>query len=756
MSAQDPLSDSFQVDPMMMDLFKVELETQAQILSAGLLELERQGEAFRDYEPLMRAAHSIKGAGRIVNMEPLIHLSHDIEDVFVSVKSGATLSAKMIDTLLRSVDLLAKLSKISQSTMHVWLKQHQDEWNDVCRAIQEIVKEEAAPSKPLPAIDTAEQTQPLAEEKSKAPPTPPPILREDRILRVTAQNLNRLMGLAGEAMVESRWLEPFSESLTTTKNLHLKLADYLDHFKKTLANEKSEEKLFYYLHESFRLADKCRENLAADLASLELFIGRNAQLSTRLYGEVIDTRMRPFADCLEGFSRMVRDLAKQLNKKVRLEIFGKNTPVDRDILEKLEAPLGHLLRNAVDHGIETPQERVAAGKSPEGKITLEAQHRGRMLLISISDDGQGINLERLRQHIVERHLIRQDVAQKLSESELLEFLLLPGFSTAKEVTDISGRGVGLNVVQNMVHEVAGTLRILQTLGKGTSFYLQLPLTLSVMRALIVEICGDPYAFPLSRVDRVLEVSKSQIETIEGRQYFPFEEQNIGVVPATQVLELEEVPQGDKDLSIVVFSDRHNAYGVLVDKLLGQRELVVHELDARLKKIQDVQAAALMEDGSPIFILDVEDMVRSIHRLLTLGKLKGPQYEKEKAHTKQKKRILVVDDSITVREVEARLLRNHGYDVETAVNGVDGWNAARVGEYDLVISDVDMPRMNGIELVRAIRSDARLKSLPVMIVSYKEREDDRLLGLEAGANYYLTKSCFHDETLLHAVIDLIGE
>ena len=250
------------------------------------------------------------------------------------------------------------------------------------------------------------------------------------------------------------------------------------------------------------------------------------------------------------------------------------------------------------------------------------------------------------------------------------------------------------------------------------------------------------------------MSRDEIEIVGDHQYCRFEEHNIGLVPARQVLELEGfAPEGD--LSVVVVSDRLNRYGVVVDSFIEERDLVVRPLDTRLGKVPDISAAAFMEDGSPVLIIDVEDLVRSIANLISGGRLRkvGRAVKEEDG---VRKRILVVDDSITVREVERKLLENHGYHVEVAVDGMDGWNAVRSATYDLVVSDVDMPRMTGIELVNSIKQDPHLKSLPVMIVSYKDREEDRMAGLEAGANYYLTKSSFHDETLLNAVVDLIGE
>jgi two-component system sensor histidine kinase and response regulator WspE len=308
----------------------------------------------------------------------------------------------------------------------------------------------------------------------------------------------------------------------------------------------------------------------------------------------------------------------------------------------------------------------------------------------------------------------------------------------------------------MAQEVGGTVRVVSEPGKGMSFYLQLPLTLSVLRTLIVEIAGEPYAFPLARIDRALMLPKDDIDTVANRQYFTLDGQHIGLVSAHQVLELQN-PTGDSAaLPVIVISDRLTSYGLVVDRFLGESDLVVQPLDARLGKIPDISAAALMEDGTPILIVDVEDTVRSVDNLLFGRRLRQVGRAERGAVAPVRKRILVVDDSITVREAERQLLENHGYEVEVAVNGMDGWNAVRSGHYHLVITDIDMPRLNGFELVSQIKNQPQLCTIPVMIVSYKDSEEDQRRGLEAGANYYFTKSRFHDETLLQAVIDLIGE
>ncbi len=756
-------------DASMFDLFSIELETQCKVFNQGLIDLEQKPKDQKLLESLMRAAHSIKGAARVVSLSPIVQLAHAMEDCFVAAQNQKLdISVTQIDQLLRSVDLLSRLSKVKTKELNSWLKEQHPLIETLIQEIaipssrlveseskniRKFTKQETIGLPPLPLIKVVKKEETKKVETKKAFQT---AFNQDRVLRITAQNLNRLMGLAGESLVESRWLYPFGDSLQEFKNNLKDVAGLTDLLRDSLKKEQLNEETQVYLKELHQKLNEMRYHLSGRLNELDSFIRRHSSLSDRLYQEVINSRMRPFADGVEGFPRMVRDLAHQLGKRVKLEIEGKSTPVDRDILEKLESPLSHLLRNAIDHGIESPEERIAVGKSAEGVIKLEARHRGGMLAITVSDDGRGIDIEQLRQKILEKNLASQDMANRLTDAEILDFLFLPGFSTSASVTEISGRGVGLNVVQNTIQEVGGSVHIVFTPGKGMTFHLQLPLTLSVIRALLVEISGEAYAFPLARIDQAFLVNREEVEIIENRQFFHYEGQNIGLISAWQVLELDEPQFTVQRLPVIVVSDRTNSYGIVVDRLMGEKELVVQELDPRLGKIPDISAGALMEDGSPILIIDIEDIVLSIDNLLSGGRLTKIAYSSESQTSRPRKRVLVVDDSITVREVECRLLQNQGYEVETAVNGIDGWNAARIGHYDLIITDIDMPRMNGIELLRAIRSDPKLQHLPVMIVSYKEDEGDRIQGLEAGANYYLTKSSFHDATLIEAVKDLIGK
>jgi two-component system sensor histidine kinase and response regulator WspE len=563
------------------------------------------------------------------------------------------------------------------------------------------------------------------------------------------------MGLAGESLIEANWLQPHADSMMSLKWRLVELSRTLEKLQDTLDQGNYEQDGKQYLEEARHKEQECVNLLSDRLNELELYAQRTANLSDRLYREVITSNMRPFADGIQGFPRMIRDLARKLNKEVKLEIVGKVTSVDRDILKKLEAPLTHILRNATDHGIELPEERTAVGKPSEGTIRLEAFHRGGMLAITISDDGRGINSENLRQKIINKNLATSEIATQFTDAELMEFLFLPGFSTAKQVTEISGRGVGLDIAKSMAQEVGGTVRAASLAGKGTSFHFQLPLTLSVVRTLLVEISGKPYAVPLARIEQIITLEQSEIAEVENRQYFTMNQQNIGLIAAHQVLELSASKELSGLLSVVIISDQASIYGLVVDKFLGERDLVVRPLDPRLGKVRDISATSLLGDGSPVLIVDVSDMVRTIDAILNIGQLNKVGVESAAVTLDKRQKILVVDDSITVREMERKLLENRGYNVDIAVNGVEGWNAVRTNHYDLVISDIDMPRMNGIELVRQIKSHPRLHSLPVIIVSYRDRTEDRIQGLEAGADYYLTKSSFHDSTLIDAVVDLIG-
>lgn len=778
----------------MVELFRMEADNQLNILTQGLLSLEQGDKA--GLEAMMRAAHSLKGAGRIVGINAAVAVAHAMEDCFVAAqRSQVTLGGTQVDFLLQGVDVLTRIAQSSDADLPAWEGERAAVVEAVVGDLKSILAPRAPAEAPVPVAPPApapthRHSPPPAPVAPPAPPAPhpapvieppppaaaasasapapvvppPPASRpaadaakaeraDARTLRVTAENLNRLLGLAGESLVESRWLRPFGVAVSRLKRLHYELAGTIEQLRDRIEAGHSGEHLKESLLESQRRLALCREYLGGRLDELDTYDRRSTNLAQRLYGEALAVRMRPFSDGITGFPRMVRDVARALGKEVRLVIAGEETQVDRDVLEKLEAPLGHLLRNAVDHGIELPEVRTAAGKPPGGTITLEARHQAGVLLVAVSDDGRGADPEAIREAVVRKKLVAAETAPRLSDAELLEFLFLPGFTMKETVTEISGRGVGLDVVQSMVKAVRGAVRAASTPGRGMRFQLQLPLTLSVVRALLVDVAGEPYAIPLGFITRTLRLPESEIASTEGRQHFAFEGRRVGLLAAHQVLGKPGAPRG-ASLPVVILGEPDRRYGIVVDAFIGERELVVQPLDPRLGKVQDIAAGSLMEDGSPVLIVDVEDLVRSVEKAAAAGTL-GTVHAAAAAAKLSGKRVLVVDDSLTVRELERKLLETRGYSVEIAVDGMDGWNAVRTGTFALVISDVDMPRLDGVELTKLIKRDPKLRGLPVMIVSYKDREEDRRRGLDAGADYYLTKGSFHDETMLNAVHDLIG-
>lgn len=751
-------------DASMLELFRLEAEAQTQVLVQGLMALERNPTQADQLEACMRAAHSLKGAARIVGLDAGVQVAHVMEDCLVGAQEGRLrLTSGHIDALLAGTDILLHIADAQPERA----EQAQQGVPAMVERLQALLSGKA-PAPPAPPVAMPVEPAPVAIEAATESSTPPAAPAEpaprrrssdsdeagERVLRVTAERLNQLLDYSSKSLVESQRLKPLLDSLQRLKRIQASASRVLDGARDAASTANLDAEAQAYLADARRLVGECQQLLSEQIAELDEFSFKAGQRAQSLYDTALSCRMRPFSDVLSGQARMVRDLGRSLGKAVRLDVQGATTQVDRDVLEKLEAPLTHLLRNAVDHGIESAEVRARAGKPEQGVIQLLARHHAGMLVLELQDDGGGVDLDRLRSAIVRRQLSSEETVARLTEDELLSFLFLPGFSMREQVTEVSGRGVGLDAVQHMVRQLRGGIRMEQVRGQGARFHLEVPLTLSVVRSLVVTIGGEAYAFPLAHIERMRRLAPDEIVQLEGRQQFWHEGRHVGLVSASQLLQRPDGEATPDEIPVVVIRDRESAYGVAVEKFIGERTLVVVPLDARLGKVQDVSAGALLDDGTPVLILDVEDMLRSVEKLLATGRLERIDPTGRLAGP-ARKRVLVVDDSLTVRELERKLLLGRGYDVAVAVDGMDGWNALRSEHFDLVITDIDMPRMDGIELVTLIRRDTRLQSLPVMVVSYKDREEDRRRGLDAGADYYLAKASFHDEALLDAVVDLIG-
>jgi two-component system sensor histidine kinase and response regulator WspE len=789
----------------MLELFKLEAESHCAALTEGLLALEKSPGDTSAVEPLMRAAHSIKGAARIVGLDVVVTLAHVMEECFLAAKSGKeALTPGRVDQLLRGVDVLAEIRAISEADLATWTASQAARIDALVTELKSAVPQGgavaavsvAAPagvaplhssSVPVPAAVGAALPNDAGSSDSalsaSAPSTSTPstsalsasgpsasALGADgsASVRVASDVLNRMLSLAGESTVEAsrmQTLRVLAENLRARERAVENGLESLrervhDSRRKSasdpLMRERSDEQIDTWLATLGAETSRLRGAVVEHSARFDETMRRVEELSGALYTEVLRSRMRPFSEGASAFPRMVRDIARQLNKSVEFVLIGGGVEVDREILQKLESPLTHMIRNSLDHGVEPESERNAAGKPTKATIKLIARHQSGMLVVEVQDDGRGIDPEAIRRKVAEKKMVDEATAARLTRQELMEFPFLPGFSTKQAVTEISGRGVGLDVVMSMVQAVSGTISLESEPGRGTRFVMRLPVTRSVLRAALVRIGGQLFAVPLARLHRVALIAPEDVSPVQGRQQFTLDDQSVGLLRASDMLGGAEPPANASSLSVLVIGGRNDELcGLIVDEVCGEEDLVIRPLDSRLGTVAHIAAAAIRADGIPVFVVDVDDLLRSVKQSLQEGKPLGVAAKYVEAQNASRRRILVVDDSITVREVERQLLQRRGYHVEIAVDGKEGLNALKAGKFDLLVTDVDMPRMTGIELIRALRKEPRFAELPVIIVSYKDRQEDRLAGLDAGANAYLTKSSFHDDSLIRMVEDLIG-
>ncbi|MBF0263756.1 MAG: Hpt domain-containing protein [Gammaproteobacteria bacterium] len=780
------------LDLSMLDLFKTEAESQAQIIDENLLNLEQEPDNNSLLEVLMRASHSIKGAARMIGFIPIVDLAHKMEDCFVNTQKGkCQLNKNAIDLLLKCNDFLMAIPHIANDDIIDWLSINQENYQLHLRALDKLAANQDShldalkaflkpgetpdqdkTSKPDTTKDTkdtkvTENVNRQNEASSIAKLKPEKSLIKDKTqaksnnpvasVRIQSEQLNRMLAVSNEMVVSQQWMQTHLNELHQLKKKQIDLASSLTNLREILENMGISHEQLPVLKETEKKLSLLRQELQTNISEVDDYDRKSYILSSRLNREVISSRMRGFVECTHGFKRMVRDVSQALGKQVKLNMEGLDTLVDSDILDKIEAPLTHLIRNAIDHGIEMPEVRSQKGKSPEGLIKLSAYHNAGHLNITIKDDGRGVDLVQLKTKIINKGMINQQMADHLSESELLDFLFLPGFSTREDVTEFSGRGVGLDVVHSETVAMGGQIRSSSQIDQGILIQLQLPLTLSVIRSLLTQIGGAYYAFPLARIHAVIKKNINDIFSLEKQQFITFNEHEISLCDGGQILELKDAGVYSKPvLDIVVLSERGEYFAIVVDQIISEASLALHKIDPRLGKIKDISSAAIADDGKLVLVIDVDDLFISIQEKVNIHSIPMKQSEARHENHQSGKRVLVVDDSITIREVEKNLLESKGYLVDVAVDGADGWNSVRENYYDLVISDIDMPRMNGIEFVSLIKSDSRLCKIPVMIVSYKDNEQDKRMGLDAGADYYLTKGSFHDDTMIEAVIDLIGE
>lgn len=719
------------VEDDMIELFFDEAHERLEQLAGKLIEVERRpadGELLRD---VFRDLHTVKGSSAMVGLAPVNALAHAAEDLVGQIRdAGRAADGAVVDALLAALDALRAMLGQARARVPIAI----DPAPVIARLRNPTAARAATAIAPAPAADAA----PTAD---RARPT----------IRVDFEKLDRLLNLVGELVLgrdELRGavssLGSLSAELATDRGVARRVA----HARTAVASGASSGAASHKLE---ALGDELSrvERVLGDLASdLDRGTDRLDAISDELREQVMRLRMVPVAGVFRKHVRTVRDLGASLGKRARLELDGDDTELDKLLVEALDEPLLHLVRNAVDHGLEATEARAAAGKPAEGVIRLAAAHRGNQVEIRVSDDGRGLDPVRLRAVAVERGVLSAAEAEALDDRGARELIFRAGFSTARTVSEVSGRGVGMDAVrQTIVSRLKGTIEVESTPGQGTTFVLKLPLTLAIIQVVIARAGGETFAISLDVVQRVLAVAPGDIAMIGDREVCVVRGRHVPLIRLAAVLELDGgADSGELPLVLVELAGQH--YALVCEHLVGKREIVIKSLGPLLAAVPCVAGATLLGERVAL-ILDVPAVVRrALERPAPIAG--GPR----SGAAATGRHILLVEDSDIVREALRRLLVDAGYLVTVAVDGQHGLELARERQYDLVSTDVMMPRLDGYELTRALRAMPGYADAPIVMVTSMGERIDRVRGFDAGVDEYITKP--HDRTqLLRVVHKLLG-
>jgi two-component system, chemotaxis family, sensor kinase CheA len=771
-----------ELQQLLMATFADQAKEQLQTINQRLLALEKAGDDERGplLEEIFREAHSLKGASRAVSLDKVEAVAHKLESLFSVIQNGSIEpDAKIFDVAYQALDAITALVEEGLTGAE----------NDVdVEAVCAVLATAAEPSDaaPAPAAEEAKAEAKAPETRDPRPETPAkkappkkaaPKAEVDETVRVATSKLDALMAQVGELLAARIGAE---HRMAEVRSLFDSLFDIEESWRKTrpartleLALEGDESALAdaRALVEFLETSDEKLKEVRAGLGELrrkfETDSRRMAQVTTDLQDDVRRTRMLPVSTVFDTFPRMVRDMTRELKKEVELVIEGGETEVDKQVLEQLRSPLTHMVRNCVDHGMESPDEREQSGKRREGRVVLRAGQRAADLIVEVIDDGAGIDVEKVKAKAVEKGLITAENAEGMSEREALWLIFRSGFSTKQEITDLSGRGVGMDVVREHIERLHGMIDVESTLGEGSKFTLSVPLSVATTRCLMVQAGGQVFGLPITNVERIVRLSAEDIGHTEGREAIRIDERPMALLRLAGVLGL---PAGESEgvsqpAIILGSADRRAAF--LVDGLLGAQEIATKTLPKPLIRVRHIAAATIVGTGEIVPILNVLDLLKASGKSAPAAAprkaakpeakpespVPSPQSPAPKA-PQGKQSILVVDDSVTIRTFEKALLEAAGYDVTAASDGLEAWNMLQKSPCDLIVSDVEMPNMTGFELTEKVRGDSKLKDMPLVLVTTLSSDEDRKRGIDAGADAYVIKGSAEQDHLLDTVRRLI--
>jgi len=759
-------------------IFKTEMEERLAKLDKGLVELEKDTNNLELLKGLNMEAHTIKGAARVIGCFEIQDIAHRIEDVFDEIahkklifnSSVAQIIFKGFDTIRFALEKVLKDEKADVSgicsELEGWLSGKAKDKNKKL----EVAKQ--------PDEETAEQEkEDLREAKDESrsitvkQETQEQLRKEENVtheeyVRVPINRVDRLLNLVGEMVINkvksSQKINQAKRLSRSTKEVQKKISVLSEKIKSKISQEDGEN------GEIGRLLSECNVNIER---LKEEFMGLYESISSETYrldlvvdelqSRMKEIRMHPLSIIFEGFPRMVRDIAFQQKKKVALEINGKETELDRKVLELIKVPLIHILRNCIDHGIEDDDSRKVLGKPRHGTIKISASHKAGNVVIVIEDDGRGIDIEEIKQSAVKKQLVSHDELEMMTDSEVKNIVFMNGYSTSPIITDVSGRGVGLDVVRHDIENLKGQIILDTEKDKGTTFTLILPLTIAIIKVLLIKTQGLIFAVPIISVAESLDLDGKEIFTIEGKMAIQVQGHTIPIVKLHEVLGIpfmlaedeenkDQSSKISKDKSLIIIDSLEKRVGFVVDEIVGEEEIFIKSLGNHLGKIKNVSGATILGTGEVVVILDVVDLITQ--SALSYSRGMG---RKKMVKNKKEKRILVVEDNLSTRELEKSMLEAQGYLVNTAVDGLDGLDKITTGKYDLIVSDVKMPRMDGFDFCEKVKNNDEYKDIPVIIVTSLEKEEDKRRGIEVGAAAYILKKAFDQMNLLDTIERLIG-
>ena len=762
-------------------------------LNDGLLQLESTPADAELLNSLFRSAHTIKGSARMMKLGGINELAHRLEDVLDALRGGnLNINPALSDLLFKGVDSVGgMLDEIEAGNKQVEAPE------ELCQALSRAAAGEGVedsapvvespsreeskpaiesspppPAAPKPAIESFPPPQAAPKPPIPAPPratsrpgdaggegkaaelngsygkndkesaeaaAPTVKARMPDYLRVNSLKLDELVGLMGEIVSE-----------------HGRLKDHLlrlRELERLAPPPKGEE----------QGGDRgWRRELRHELAGIDEAFHLEEQLISALQNSALRLRMQPLSTIFDPLRRTVRDLARERGREVNFVVEGGETELDRKIIERIGDSLTHMIRNALDHGLEDPAQRKAAGKSPRGEVRLLAEYDSAGVSITLEDDGRGISVEKVREKALAKKLLEPEALAAMGEAELINLIFLPGFSTSPIITDLSGRGVGMDVVRkNIVDELRGSVAVESREGQGSRIILRLPLNLAVFSLFIVKVGGQILSLPATSLVEIISVPSEQIIKIVSSSAIRLRNQLIPVARLAELVGVEtqstpedgevgESPQREDEITLIIIRDGQEKLGLIVDEVVGREEMVVKPLPAHLRGLRLMAGLTLGARDRVITVLHAPELIR---RVRSGSGRAAPKVEPGTELSRRK--ILVVDDSLNTRELEKSILEAHGYEVITAEDGQDALEKSGDLQYDLVVTDVEMPRLDGFSLTERLRGDERYRNTPIVIVTSREKDEDKRRGIAVGADAYIVKGSFDQTTLLDTVRSLLG-